>query len=40
VPVTLARRGRQVPAYEWQAVLLTWPTWTDDGPDAVSLEPL
>ncbi len=40
VPVTLARRGQQVPAYEWQALLLTWPTWTDDGSDAVSLEPL
>ena len=40
VPVTLARRGQPVPAYEWQAVLLTWSTWTDDGPDAVSLGPL
>jgi hypothetical protein len=40
VPVTLSRRGEPVPAYEWQALLLTWPTWTDDGPDAVSLEPL
>jgi hypothetical protein len=40
VPVTLARRGEAVPAYEWQDLLLTWPTWTDDGPDAVSLEPL
>lgn len=40
VPVTLSRRGEAVPAYEWQAVLLTWPTWTDDGPDAVSLGPL
>jgi len=38
--VTLARRGQPVPAYEWQAVLLTWSTWTDDGPDAVSLGPL
>jgi hypothetical protein len=40
VPVTLSRRGEQVPAHEWQALLLAWPTWTDDGPDAVSLEPL
>ncbi len=40
VPVTLSRRGKPVPAYEWQAVLLTWATWTDDGPDAVSLGPL
>lgn len=40
VPVTLSRRGESVPAYEWQALLLAWPTWTDDGPDAVSLEPL
>jgi hypothetical protein len=40
VPVTLSRRGEAVPAYEWQDLLLTWPTWTDDGPDAVSLEPL
>jgi hypothetical protein len=40
VPVTLSRRAEPVPAYEWQALLLTWPTWTDDGPDAVSLEPL
>jgi hypothetical protein len=40
VPVTLSRRGQLVPAYEWQAVLLTWQTWTDDGPDAASLEPL
>jgi hypothetical protein len=40
VPVTLSRRGRPVPAYEWQALLLTWATWTDDGPDAVSLGPL
>jgi len=40
VPVTLSRRGRLVPAYEWQAVLFTWATWTDDGPDAVSLGPL
>jgi hypothetical protein len=40
VPVTLSRRGEPVPAYEWQALLLAWPTWTDDGPDAVSLEPL
>jgi hypothetical protein len=40
VPVTLARRGEAVPAYEWQPLLLTWSTWSDDGPDAVSLEPL
>ena len=40
VPVTLSRRRQPVPAYEWQAVLLTWATWTDDGPDAVSLGPL
>ncbi len=40
VPVTLSRRGNAVPAYEWQDLLLTWPTWTDDGPDAVSLEPV
>lgn len=40
VPVTLSRRGNPVPAYEWQELLLTWPTWTDDGPDTVSLEPL
>jgi len=40
VPVTLSRRGKAVPAYEWQELLLTWPTWTDDGPDAVALEPL
>jgi hypothetical protein len=40
VPVTLSRRGVPVPAYEWQAVLLAWPTWVDDGPDAVSLGPL
>ena len=40
VPVTLSRRGQPVPAYEWQAVLLAWATWTDDGPDAVSLGPL
>jgi hypothetical protein len=40
VPVTLTRRGEAVPAYEWQELLLTWPTWTDDGSDAVSLEPL
>jgi len=40
VPVTLSRRGEAVPAYEWQPLLLTWPTWTDDGPDAVSLGPL
>ena len=40
VPVTLTRRGDAVPAYEWQPLLLTWSTWTDDGPDAVSLAPL
>lgn len=40
VPVTLSRRGAPVPAYEWQAVLLSWATWSDDGPDAVSLGPL
>jgi len=40
VPVTLSRRGKPVPAYEWQDLLLTWPTWTDDGPERVSLEPL
>ena len=40
VPVTLSRRGTPVPAYEWQAVLFTWATWTNDGPDAVSLGPL
>lgn len=40
VPVTLSRRGEAVPAYEWQELLLTWPTWTDDGPGAVSLKPL
>jgi hypothetical protein len=40
VPVTLRRRGQAVPAYEWQPILLTWATWTDNGPDAVSLGPL
>jgi len=40
VPVTLSRRGEAVPAYEWQGLLLAWPTWTDDGPDAVSLVPV
>jgi len=40
VPVTLTRGDEQVPAYEWQPVLLTWATWTDDGPDAVSLAPV
>ncbi len=40
VPVTLSRRGQAVPAYEWQDLLLTWPTWIDDGPDPVSLGPL
>jgi hypothetical protein len=40
VPVTLSRRGQPVPAYEWQSVLLAWTTWTDNSPDAVSLEPL
>jgi hypothetical protein len=40
VPVTLTRRGDPVPTYEWQPLLLTWSTWTDDGPDAVSLGPL
>jgi hypothetical protein len=40
VPVTLIRRGEPVPAYAWQELLLTMPTWTDDGPDAVSLGPL
>jgi hypothetical protein len=40
IPVTLSRRGEAVPAYEWQDLLLTWPTWTDDGLDAVSLGPL
>ena len=39
VPVELSRGGQQVPAYEWQAVLLTWATWAVDGSDAVSLGP-
>ena len=40
VPVTLSRRRAPVPAYEWQAMLLSWATWTDTGLDAVSLGPL
>jgi hypothetical protein len=40
VPVTLTRGGDALQAYEWQAVLLTWSTWADNGPDAVSLTPV
>ena len=40
VPVELSRGDEQVPAYEWQHVLLTWATWIDDGPDAVTLGPV
>lgn len=40
VPVTLTRGDDPIPAYEWQPLLLTWGTWTDDGPDAVSLAPV
>jgi hypothetical protein len=39
VPVVLSRGDESLPAYEWQPLLLTWSTWTDDGPDAFSLGP-
>lgn len=40
VPVTLTRDGEPVPAYEWQALLLAWTTWSEGGAEDISLAPL
>jgi hypothetical protein len=36
--VRMLRRGEPIDSERWQRVLLSWPSWTAAGPDAVTLE--